>query len=67
MLYGLLPSRIIVEGTALNMEKEAQSVFKLIERKIMILVTSASHMRRATGLLRKTGIRSVPAPTDYLS
>ncbi len=65
--YGMQPSRIITEKLARNTEEEAQSVFKLIQVKTIILVTSAFHMRRAFDLFRKTGIQVVPAPTDYLT
>ena len=32
-----------------------------------ILVTSAAHMARATGLFRQTGVQVQPAPTDFES
>jgi len=35
--------------------------------KSMVLVTSASHMKRAVAMFKKMGMNVVPAPTDYMS
>ena len=35
--------------------------------KSMVLVTSASHMKRAVAMFKKMGMNVVPAPTDYTS
>ncbi len=65
--YGLSPSRVIVERLARNTAEEARAVSILIRNKTVILVTSASHMRRALGLFQAARISVIPAPADYLA
>jgi uncharacterized SAM-binding protein YcdF (DUF218 family) len=64
-VYGLSSSRIIVERYGLNTAGEALAVSSLVGNKTVLLVTSASHMRRALGLFKAAGIHAVPAPADY--
>jgi len=63
--HRLSPSRVIVKRLARNTAEEAHEVSTLIGNKTVILVTSASHMRRALGLFQAAGISVVPAPADY--
>jgi uncharacterized SAM-binding protein YcdF (DUF218 family) len=48
-------------------EEESQQIGSIIGPRPFILVTSASHMPRAMGLLRKRGLQPIAAPTDYLA
>ncbi len=65
--YGLASTRIIVETCAVNTAEEARAVSGIVGNRAVLLVTSASHMRRAVALFKATGIEVVPAPADYQS
>ena len=59
-------SRIVVHDTPRNTYEEALEVAKIIEPgETAILVTSASHMRRAASLFRGQGISVIPSPTGH--
>ncbi|MGA1029135.1 MAG: YdcF family protein [Flavobacteriaceae bacterium] len=64
--YGIPSEAIFVTEDVLNTAEEAQAVAKLLgnKRKI-ILVTSAFHMKRAKGLFEKKGIEVIPHKVDY--
>lgn len=47
--------------------EEALAMKKLVGDKPFILVTSASHMKRAILLFEKLGLNPVPAPTNHLA
>jgi uncharacterized SAM-binding protein YcdF (DUF218 family) len=53
---------IIVEGNSLNTYENMVEVKKLIGSSSFILVTGASHMRRAVGVARKLQMNPCPAP-----
>jgi uncharacterized SAM-binding protein YcdF (DUF218 family) len=66
MEMGIDSSRIVVHDTPRNTYEEALEVEKLVKPdETVILVTSASHMKRAASLFRGRGITVVPSPTGY--
>ena len=48
-------------------EEESRQIAPIVGSQRFILVTSASHMPRAMGLLRKRGMQPIAAPTDFLT
>ncbi len=52
---------ISAEGT--DTHEEALAIARLVGRNPILVVTSASHMRRAMTLLRQEGVNSLAAPT----
>jgi len=65
---GLAPERIVQIDTARDTDDEAQAVrLRLGPNAPIALVTSARHMPRAVGLMRRAGLQPVPCPTDFLS
>lgn len=63
--YGLHCTRVIIERLARNTAEEAKAVSSLVGGKKVLLVTSASHMRRAMSLFKAAGMNPVPAPADF--
>ncbi|MGE5173712.1 MAG: YdcF family protein, partial [Betaproteobacteria bacterium] len=55
----------IVVGKARNTLEAARAVKRMLTGNHIILVTSASHMKRAAGLFRKQGFEVIPAPCGY--
>jgi len=53
---------VIVEGNSLDTYENMVEVKKLVGSSSFILVTSASHMRRAAGVARKQQMNPFPAP-----
>lgn len=62
---GVNPSDIILFEAPQDTQEEAAAAKKIIGDQPLILVTSASHMVRASALFRKAGIEVIPAPTDF--
>jgi uncharacterized SAM-binding protein YcdF (DUF218 family) len=62
---GVNPADIILLETPKDTQEEAIASKKIVEDQPIILVTSASHMVRASALFRKAGINVIPAPTDF--
>lgn len=62
---GVNPSDIILLETPKDTQEEAIASKKIVGDEPIILVTSASHMVRASALFRKEGINIIPAPTDF--
>ncbi len=56
---------IITDKDAMHTYISAEHLGELTNNERFFLVTSAGHMRRALGLLKKQGMQPVPAPTDY--
>lgn len=62
---GVDPADIILLESPQDTQEEAIASKKIVGDQPLILVTSASHMVRASALFRKAGIEIVPAPTDF--
>jgi len=65
---GVPKDKIILQNTSLNTREEAVNDAEILKRMNVdkiILVTSATHMRRAVGLFEAQGLEVIPAPTDY--
>jgi len=58
---------IVIENQSRNTWENAQQVRKLLPGKTIVLVTSAFHMKRSTGMFRKQGFTVIPAPAGYKS
>jgi uncharacterized SAM-binding protein YcdF (DUF218 family) len=56
---------IVIENRSRNTLENAEAVGKLIPGRTIVLVTSAFHMKRASGMFRKLGFAVIPAPTGY--
>lgn len=68
-LFGLPDSAVIAMGRSRTTHEDAMFTAELFDEKgvdkNILLVTSATHMRRAEALFRKAGFTVHPAPTDY--
>lgn len=64
---GVKSQDIILEQHSRDTEEEAQFIKPIVDANPFLLVTSASHMPRATALFRKLGMKPTAAPTDYLA
>lgn len=64
---GVTKSDIILLESAKDSSEEAQQAAAFIQKKQMVLVTSASHMQRAINEFKQRGITPIPAPTNYLA
>jgi uncharacterized SAM-binding protein YcdF (DUF218 family) len=65
--YGVAPEDMLLEERSRNTYENAVFTRQLLETRGLhqvLLVTSASHMRRAMGAFRGQGIAAVAAPTD---
>jgi uncharacterized SAM-binding protein YcdF (DUF218 family) len=64
---GINDASLLVLDAPLDTSAEAHSVAALIGAAPFILVTSAYHMPRAMRLMKRAGVRPIPAPTGQLS
>ncbi|MEJ2673082.1 MAG: ElyC/SanA/YdcF family protein, partial [Deltaproteobacteria bacterium] len=64
-LMGVRLQDISRERNSRNTEQQAAALAQIIGDKPFFLVTSAAHMPRAVNLLKKHGLKPIPAPTDY--
>lgn len=65
---GIEPARIVQIDTARDTDDEVQAVKKRLGPSVpFALVTSAWHMPRAMGLMRRAGLDPLPCPADFLS
>lgn len=62
---GVNPADIILLESPQDTQEESVASKKIVGDQPLILVTSASHMVRASALFRKAGIEVVAAPTDF--
>ena len=62
---GIDSNRIIENSLGRDTEGEALALRELIGSAPFALVTSAWHMPRSMGLMRKAGLNPVACPTDY--
>ena len=69
-LFGVSPSALVTEATALTTREEAIHMAGLLQPRgvsNILLVTSYDHMRRSRLLFEKVGFRVFPAAVDDLS
>jgi uncharacterized SAM-binding protein YcdF (DUF218 family) len=64
---GVAKSNIILLETARDTQEEAQQAARFIGSHRLVLVTSASHMKRAITEFHLAGLKPIPAPTNYLA
>lgn len=64
---GVSPADIVTDTVSQDTEMQAVIVQQMVGSDPVLLVTSASHMSRATGLFRKAGVQVLPAPAHYLA
>jgi uncharacterized SAM-binding protein YcdF (DUF218 family) len=64
--YGVSRRDMILIEDAYDTHDEVTRYRSIIGDHTAALVTSASHMPRAMGLIRQAGLHVIPAPTDYL-
>lgn len=67
LALGVKKDHIILRPTPRDTQEEAISAKQLLEDKSFILVTSASHMKRAMTFFKHEGLHPIPAPTNHLS
>lgn len=65
MELGVPAARIRLEPRPRTTAEEAELLAPLLSGQRFALVTSASHMRRASALFRGRGLDPIPAPTGY--
>ena len=66
--YGVPDTALVLEERSRTTRENALYVAEILRARGLrrvLLVTSASHMRRALGVFQALGIDAVPAPTDY--
>lgn len=62
---GIPPADLIVEGSAMNTLQNLANSKAIVGTKPFVLVTTASHMRRAVAVARKLDMQPVPAPASF--
>lgn len=62
---GVARDSFVVLKASQDTETEVLDIKGLVGEEKFILVTSASHMRRALGLFHKQGMKPIPAPADF--
>lgn len=66
--FGIEPRRIVQIDTAHDTDDETQALKRLLTPgESFALVTSAWHMPRAVGLMRRAGLNPLPCPADFLT
>ncbi len=65
ILLGVNPNDIILLESPKDTNEEAIAAKKIAGSVPLVLVTSASHMVRASALFRKNGVTVIEAPTDF--
>lgn len=65
IILGVLEEDIITLDTPKDTKEEAAEAKKIVENQKLILVTSASHMKRAAMIFEKDGINIVVSPTNH--
>lgn len=64
---GVPSEDIVIERESRNTIESAAAIKKLVEKKRILLVTSAYHMKRSVAMFRKMSVDVIPAPTDFIS
>ncbi|GAK85011.1 membrane protein [Vibrio ponticus] len=67
LALGVSKSDIILLETAKDTWEEARQAAAFVQRKEVVLVTSASHMKRALNEFHSAGLDPYPAPTNFLA
>ena len=67
LALGVKREDIILYSEPRDTQEEAVAAKKLLDNKAFILVTSASHMRRAMIFFKHEGLQPLPAPTNHLA
>jgi uncharacterized SAM-binding protein YcdF (DUF218 family) len=67
LALGVKKEKIILRPEPRDTEEEAIAAKALLGDKPFILVTSASHMRRAMRFFKHEGLQPIPAPTNHLA
>jgi len=62
---GLARESLVLEDQSPTTARSAANLRTLLNRERFFLVTSAGHMRRSVGVMRKAGLDVVPVPTDH--
>ena len=65
VVCGVAQDDILMLSRERDTEEESLAVKSLLGGEKLILVTSASHLPRATALFEKQGMHPVPAPAEY--
>jgi len=64
---GVKKEKLHVEPNPKDTQAEAKAAKKYIKNAPFILVTSASHMKRALKFFKNEGLNPIPAPTNHLA
>ncbi len=67
LALGVKKEKLILRHEPRDTEEEAIAAKALLKDKPFILVTSASHMKRAMLFFKHEGLHPVPAPTNHLA
>ncbi|MGR5235350.1 envelope biogenesis factor ElyC [Vibrio alfacsensis] len=67
LALGVAKSDIILLEDAKDTWEEARQAAAFVKQKEVVLVTSASHMKRALYEFHAAGIKPIPAPTNFLA
>ncbi len=67
MSMGVNSNNILLLETAKDTREEAEQAAKVVNKKDLVLVTSASHMDRALFEFHQMGLQPTPAPTNFLA
>ena len=67
LALGVKKEKLHVESTPRDTQEEAIVAKKYIDNAPFILVTSASHMKRALKFFKNEGLNPIPAPTNHLA
>ena len=68
VMLGVPPEAVRIEGYSRNTVDNANEIMRMmnpVKGKSILLVTSALHMPRACRLFSRTGLKVIPAPTDF--
>ncbi len=64
-VMGMPRSTMVLEEKSIDTETETVAIRDLVQQQRFILVTSATHMRRAMGLFKRAGFDPVAAPCGF--
>ena len=65
-ILGLKKERLIIKDWPRDTLQEAEAIQGVVKSQPFILVTSASHMKRAMEIFKKQGMQPIAAPTDFM-